>query len=118
MPVFLLVVKSAKLIAVLSIGLTILCAVAVAGLQAASWKRTGVWNSYSLSTVIEAIKSDRVDTYVTASVGRQSSELTTKPTLIEWLLEMPVLTLLTLAMLLLVALYLYLTALEKEASTR
>ena len=115
MPVFLLVVKSAKLIATLSAALTILCAVMIVALQCASWKRYGVWNSYRLSSVIGSIKSDRDDTYVTASVDRQPPELTINQSPIEWVLGIPVLALLMVAVALHFALYLYLTTLEREA---
>jgi hypothetical protein len=118
LPVFLLVIKSAKLIATLSAALTILCAVMVVGLELASWKGSGVWNSYRLSSVIESIKGDREDTYVTASVPRQPAELTIKQSLIELVLGIPVISLLMVAVVLHVALYLYLTTLEKEASRR
>src|ERR1700730_7636501 len=107
LPIFLLVVKSAKLIVTLSTGLTILCAVMVVGLQFASWKRNGVWNPYRFSSVVESIKGDREDTYVTASVDRQPAEMTIKQSLIEWVLGIPVLTLLVVAVLLHFALYLY-----------
>ena len=118
LPVFLLVVKSAKQIAILSAVLTILCAVGVVGLEFASWKRDGVWNSYRLSSVIESIKGDRDVTYVTASVGRQPAEMTIKELVIEWVLGIPVIALLMVAVVLHFALYLYLTTLEKEASRR
>jgi len=118
MPVFLLVVKSAKLIATLSAALTILCAVMVVGLELASWRRNSVWDSYPLSSVIDSIKGDRDDTYVTASVPRQPAELTIKQSLIEWVLGIPILALLAVALALHFALYLYLTMLEKEASRR
>ena len=90
----------------------------VVGLELASWRRNSVWDSYRLSSVIESIKSDRDDTYVTASVPRQPAELTIKQSLIEWVLGIPILALLVVALALHFALYLYLTMLEKEASRR
>jgi hypothetical protein len=116
--VFLLVVKSAKQIAILSAVLTILCAVMVVGLELVSWKRDGVWNTYRLFSVIERIKGDGDVTHVTASVGRQPAELTVKQSLIEWVLVIPVIALLMVAVVFHFALYLYLTTVEKEASRR
>jgi hypothetical protein len=118
LPVFLLVVKSAKQMAILSAVLTIVCAVLVVGLEFVSWKRDGVWNSYRLSSVIESIKGDRDVTYVMASVDRQPAELTIKQSLVEWVLGIPVIALLMVAVVLHFVLYLYLTTLEKEASRR
>jgi hypothetical protein len=107
-----LIIKSAKLLVTLSGGLTIFCALLAAGLQAASWKKTGVWNPYPLSSVIESIKDDRDDTYVTASVG-PPAEVTIRQALIEWVLGIPVIVLLMAAAVMHFALYLYLTRLEK-----
>jgi hypothetical protein len=118
LPIFLLVVKSAKQITILSAVLTVVCAVLVVGFEFASWKRDGVWNSYRLSSVIESIKGNREVTYVTASAHRLPAELTIKQSLIEWVLGIPVIALLMLAVVLHLALYLYLTTLEKEASRR
>jgi len=96
----------------LSGALTIFCALLVVGLQVASWKKTGVWNPYPLSSVIESIKDDRDDTYVTASVG-PPAEVTIRQALIEWVLGIPVIVLLMAAAVMHFALYLYLTRLEK-----
>jgi hypothetical protein len=107
-----LIIKSAKLLVTLSGALTIFCALLVVGLQVASWKKSGVWNPYPLSSVIESIKDDRDDIYVTASVG-PSAELTSRQPLIEWVLGVPVIVLLMAAAVMHFALYLYLTRLEK-----
>jgi hypothetical protein len=72
----------------LSGALTIFCALLVVGLQVASWKKTGVWNPYPLSSVIESIKDDSADIYVTASAG-PAVEVTIKQALIEWVLGSP-----------------------------
>ena len=106
------IIKSAKLLVTLSGGLTIFCALLVVGLQVASWKKTGAWNPYPLSSVIESIKDDRDDTYVTASVG-PPAEVTIRQALIEWVLGIPVIVLLMAAAVMHFALYLYLTRLEK-----
>src|ERR1700722_9632590 len=82
------IIKSAKLLVTLSGALTIFCALLVVGLQVASWKETGVWNPYPLSSVIESIKDDGADIYVTASVGPPAEE-TIRQGLIEWILGIP-----------------------------
>jgi hypothetical protein len=107
-----LIIKSAKLLVTLSGALTIFCALLVVGLQVASWKKTGVWNPYPLSSVIESIKDDRHDTYVTASVG-PPAEVTIRQALIEWVLGIPAIVLLMAAAVMHFALHLYLTRLEE-----
>jgi hypothetical protein len=106
------ITKSAKLLVTLSGALTIFCALLVVGLQIASWKKTGVWNPYPLSSVIESIKDDGADIYVTASVGTPADE-TIRPALIEWVLGIPAIVLLMAAAVMHFALYLYITRLEK-----
>ena len=75
-------------------------------------KKTGVWNPYPLSSVIESIKDDGADIYVTASVGPPAEE-TIRQALIEWVLGIPAIVLLMAAAVMHFALYLYLARLEK-----
>jgi hypothetical protein len=63
--------------------------------------------------VIESIKDDGADIYVTASVG-PSAEAAIGQALIEWVLGIPVIVLLMAAAVLHFALYLYVTRIEKE----
>ena len=63
--------------------------------------------------MIESIKDDGADIYVTASIG-PPVEATIGHALIEWVLGIPVIVLLMAAAVLHFALYLYVTRLEKE----
>jgi hypothetical protein len=112
LPAFMPIIKSAKLLVTLSGALTIFCALLVVALQIASWKKTGVWNPYPLSSVIESIKDDGTDVYVTASIGPPAGE-TIRQALFERILGIPAIVLLTAAAALHFAFYLYLTRLEK-----
>jgi hypothetical protein len=107
------VVKLAKLTTLLSGVLTILCAVMIAGLQITSWIRAGVWDTYLLSSVIRALQGDTV--YVTASINK--TELTIKQAIVDWLLGIPAIVPLLVVTALHLAFYLYLAAVEKEASS-
>jgi len=107
-------VKLVKLTTLLSGVLTILCAVMIAGLQISSWIRNGVWDLYRLSSVIRSLQGEHNTVYVTASDNE--IELTIKQAMVDWLLGIPAIVPLLVITALHLAFYLYLAAIEKEAS--
>jgi hypothetical protein len=106
-------VRLARLITTLSAALTILCAVMVVGLQVTSWIKNGVWEAYLVSSVIESMKSDRYDVYITASVDRQG---TVRHGMLDWVMGIPAIVPLVVAAVLHFAFYSYLATLEEKVS--
>ena len=51
-------VQLAKVATLLSAVFTILCVLVVFGSQVASWNRTGVWDTYRLSSVVRSLNDD------------------------------------------------------------
>ena len=100
-------VQFAKITALLSAVWTILCAALIIGLQVFS----GEWNAYRLSSVIESLKRDQNSVYVTASSNKSETEWT----IADWLLELPAIVPLLIIAALLLAFYLRLAVLAKEA---
>jgi hypothetical protein len=80
-------VKLAKVATLLSAVFTILCVLVVFGSQVASWNRTGVWDTYRLSSVVRSLNNDHRITYTTASVNK--GKRSNKEAIIDPLLETP-----------------------------
>jgi hypothetical protein len=96
----------------LSGALTSLCAVMLFGCQVTAWLNTGEWTTYRLSSAIENTKGAQDTTYVTASIGK--TDMTITQQVIDWLLGIPAIVPLLIALALHVALYIYLTKMEDE----
>jgi hypothetical protein len=108
-------VKLARITAIISAVLTILCAALIFGLQVASWTRTGVWDAYLLSSVVKSLKTDQVDVYFTASSDKFQTKLTNTQVIVDWFLRIPTTAILLVVAALHFVFYLYLTVIEKEA---
>jgi hypothetical protein len=109
-------VKFARLTAVVSAVLTILCAALIFGLQLTTWSRSGVWEAYPLSTVVKGLKRDQPNVYSTASVSKLETELTSKEVLVDWLLGIPTTAILLAVAALHFVFYVYLAIIEKETA--
>ena len=110
-------VRFATMTALLSAVWTILVAVLIVGRQATSWLQNGVWETYSLSSVINDLKKDQGSTYTTASSDRTASELTIMQGAPDWLLEIPAIVPLLIASVLLLVFYSRLVVIEKRHFT-
>jgi hypothetical protein len=64
---------------------------------------TGVWDAYPISSVLNSLKNDGVNTYVTASSDKP--ELTSTQVMVDWLLEIPTIVALLIALSSLLAFY-------------
>jgi len=104
--------KVARLVTFLSGLLTILCAVAVFGLEISSWIESGTWQSYTLSSAIDLFSNQDI-IYVTASADRSKPELTVWQSIREWLLSAPLDGLLLIVALLHLLFYLHITSIER-----
>jgi hypothetical protein len=111
-------VKLARLTAIVSAVLTILCAGWILGLQVTSWTRTGVWEAYPLSLLVKNLKSDQTGIYSTASSDKFQTKLTSKQVIVDWFLGIPTAAILLVVAALHFVFYLYLAAIEKEATTQ
>ena len=110
-------VRFATMTALLSAVWTILVAVLIVGRQTTSWLQNGVWETYSLSSVINGLKKDQGSTYTTASSDRTASELTIMQGAPDWLLEIPAIVPLLIASVLLLVFYSRLVVIEKRHFT-
>jgi hypothetical protein len=107
-------VKLSKVITLLSAVFTILCVLVVFGSQVASWSRTGVWDTYRLSSVVRSSNNDHRITYTTASVNKSQRKLSSKEAIIDLLLETPTIAILLIAAAFHFWFYLYLAVLDGE----
>jgi hypothetical protein len=108
--------RFAKLTALLAAAFTILCAVMIVGWQVTSWIQNGEWNAYPISSVISSLQSDENATYVTASLKKVERGSPFWEAIADWLLGIPAIAPLLIAAVLLLALYLKLSAIEKASS--
>jgi hypothetical protein len=104
-------VKFAKIAALLSAGWTFLCGALIVGLQVTLWLRNGIWETYSLSSVIKVLESNQNIKYVTASSDKFETE-----GMADWLLEIPAMVPLLIALALLLSFYWRLTIIERRNS--
>jgi hypothetical protein len=104
-------VKFAKITALLSAGWTFLCAVLIVGLQVTLWLRNGIWETYSLSSVIKASENHQNIKYVTASSDKFETE-----GMADWVLEIPAMVPLLIALALLLTFYWRLRIIENRNS--
>jgi hypothetical protein len=109
------VVKLAKLTTLVSLGLTILAAVALAGMQIVTWKRTGEWEAYRVSSVLDSLKGNEPEVYTTASIHQ---ELSLEQAVTEWVLALPATAPLLVVAALLAAFYWYLSLVESRVTGR
>jgi hypothetical protein len=107
--------RSAKIAALLSAVWTILCAVLLIGSQVTTWLHTGAWDAYPISSAINNLKNDGVNTYVTASSDKP--ELTSTQVMVDWLLEIPTIVALLIALSSLLAFYRLVKIIESNRST-
>jgi hypothetical protein len=107
----------AKISALLSAVWTALCAVLLIGWQVTSWLYTGVWDAYPLSSVVNSLKSDGGNTYITASSAKIEPELTTTQEMVDWLLEIPTIVALLIALSLLLAFHRLVKIIEINRTT-
>jgi hypothetical protein len=87
-----------------------LSAVLIVGQQVTSWLQDGIWDAYSLLSIISRLKGNQ-NIYVTAS----SDNVQTNG-IADWLLEIPAIVPLLIASALLLAFYAWVAAIEKEIS--
>jgi hypothetical protein len=104
-------VKFAKVTALLSAVWTILCGAVIIGWQVFF----GGTDAYRLSSIVEHLKSNDADIYVTASFNT-SAELTIKQAIAQRVLEIPAFVPLLLGAALLLIFYRWLAVIEKKAS--
>jgi hypothetical protein len=100
-------VKLAKRVALLSAMWTAVCAVLIVGLQITCWVRNGVWDPYPLSAVISNRGGEFDASHAEEFHPAHRQEI------VNWLLEVPTIVPLLLALALLFAFYIWLTTLEK-----
>ena len=105
-------VRFAKLWVLIADILTICCAVLTIGLQINSWRTGGSWSALPLSLVLSRAEHSRDDIYTTASIAK--IEESRVANFVDALLQVPIITLLLLAAVLLTAFYSRLSSLEKE----
>jgi hypothetical protein len=103
-------VKFVRLIVIVSTVLTIFCAVVIFGGQVVSWTKTGVWEAYPLSAIVEGLKNEPADVYVTASSVNFQSELTIREAIVDWILGIPTTAILLVVAALHLVFYLYLSS--------
>jgi hypothetical protein len=104
MPAFQRVVRFARLAALISAGWTFLCAALLAGW----WAWSG--DAYPVSSIVQLLSPDR--TYVTAGFGE--TDWTLKEAVIDWLLAVPAIVPLLVALALLVIFYRWLAVIDKR----
>jgi hypothetical protein len=107
-------VKLAKVATLLSAVFTVLCVLVVFGSQVASWSRTGVWESYRLSSVVRSPKNDHRITYTTASVNKPQSKLSNREAMVDALLDTPTIPFLLIVVAFHLLFYWYLVVLDDE----
>ena len=112
MSAFQRLVRFAKTTALLSAVWTILCAVLIVGWQVVSWLQNGVWEPYSLSSIIKGLQGNQDITYATASANKSVTGGIT-----DWLLEIPAILPFLIASTLLLTFYTWLATIEKKNST-
>ena len=106
----------AKISALLSAVWTGLCAVLLSTCQVTSWLRTGVWDAYPLSSAINGLKIGGGDRYVTASSEGFKPESTSTQVMVDWLLEIPTIVILLIALSLLLGFYWLVKIIESNRS--
>ena len=94
---------------------TTVCAILMAGWQVVIFLRDGSWPALPLSLLFGKAEDAQRDIYSTASVNKIAS---TAPDFVDMLLQIPIIVILVLAVILLSAFYLWLSAIEKEARAR
>jgi hypothetical protein len=109
-------VRFAKIATLVSVAWTVLCAILLVGWQTTLWLQEGVWNSYSLSSLIGRLERDRVATYVTAGAAKLETGSINKQAVLNWLLEMPSIVPLLIASALLLGFYIWLKDIEKKSA--
>jgi hypothetical protein len=97
-----------------AIAFTGLCASALMAWQFYSWATAGSWNTVAFSDVLELADVSPPRTYTPASVTSYGAERERIDVIFEWLLNLPAIMPLLLALSLLTAFYVFLLSVEKE----
>jgi len=91
------------------------CAILIVGWQVVIFMSDGSWQDLPLSLLFGKPEDDKGDIYSTASIDKIAS---TAPDFVGMLLQIPIIVILVLAVILLSAFYLWLSAIEKAARAR
>jgi hypothetical protein len=108
-------VKLAKFATALSATMTAGWAAIVIALQFSGWQKSGLWEWYRLSSIVDQLSGvRRGEFYVVADVRLSEIEASLHREAFDWLLETPALALLLFILALHLALRLYLASVEKK----
>jgi len=103
-----------KGLAVFAVALTAFCASGIMGWQFYSWAKAGSWNTVAFSHLLDLTHVSPPRTYAPASATSDRPAQERIDIIVEWLLDLPVIMPLRLALGLLTAFYVYLLSVEKE----
>ena len=107
-------VKFARVTTALSAALTAMSAAIVITLQVSNWLRSGIWDWYRLSSIIEQLNGRQSNAYVVASIRQREINSSVTRQALDSVLETPALVVLLFVLLLHLALGLYLAWLSAD----
>ena len=103
-------VRFTKVIVLIAATSTVACMALLLGGQLRFWLMHDEWNSYPLSSLL----ANRHDTYSVASVSKATADQVDPNPIVEWVMDMPTVFLLVIALVVLIGFSMFLSRIEKS----